>query len=462
MAVTQSRIESDVDLSSARASHDLNFSDTRVAGSFDATSLRSETSLRLDNADIGQWLSFSFAKVDGYIDISGASIGGNLYAWDLQLGGPLLASPSSQRRTLLKNVNLRGASIGGNVGLDGATVDGDINANALRSAGSVFMRSTERYMARFKTIDLTRANITGHVEIDGAMLDGVVIADSLRVEGSWFMRDATAGGFVAMPFAKITGNLDLRGSTLADVDLSGASVAGDLRLGSVIWLTADKQPGRLTLRNTRIGNLMDTRQAWPQQTYLHIQGFAFSQLGGFEGDTGSDMRGRGMVWWDEWARLDPVHTPGAYEQLAAALVASGHRDAADEIRFLGRARQREHEQGASWVVATFLQYVAGYGIGDYTFRVIIWVALISIGGAIYLWWSVPAAHAKGPTWCFGASLNRLLPVIEINKEFSDFFNDPERKRLTGTQSFVFSAIGLVGWLMGAILIAAVSGLTQNH
>jgi hypothetical protein len=52
-------------------------------------------------------------------------------------------------------------------------------------------------------------------------------------------------------------------------------------------------------------------------------------------------------------------------------------------------------------------------------------------------------------------------VIEINKEFTDFFNDPGRTRLTSWQSFVFSVIGIVGWVLGAILIAAVAGLTQK-
>jgi hypothetical protein len=33
----------------------------------------------------------------------------------------------------------------------------------------------------------------------------------------------------------------------------------------------------------------------------------------------------------------------------------------------------------------------------------------------------------GFVWCFGASLSPLLPVIEINKEFTEFFNDPKRE-----------------------------------
>ena len=74
---------------------------------------------------------------------------------------------------------------------------------------------------------------------------------------------------------------------------------------------------------------------------------------------------------------------------------------------------------------------------------------------------VPAVKQHGPIWCFGASLARLLPVIEINKEFTAFFDDPKRKRLTGWQSFIFSVIGIVGFVLGAILVAAVSGLTQG-
>jgi hypothetical protein len=52
-----------------------------------------------------------------------------------------------------------------------------------------------------------------------------------------------------------------------------------------------------------------------------------------------------------------------------------------------------------------------------------------------------------------------LPVVEIKKDFSDFFNDPKRNGLTKREDFAFSALGVLGWLFGAILIAAVSGLT---
>ena len=48
-----------------------------------------------------------------------------------------------------------------------------------------------------------------------------------------------------------------------------------------------------------------------------------------------------MEWWDEWARRDPDYSPTPYAQLAAALTSLGDRDAANEIRYLGRERERE-------------------------------------------------------------------------------------------------------------------------
>jgi hypothetical protein len=53
----------------------------------------------------------------------------------------------------------------------------------------------------------------------------------------------------------------------------------------------------------------------------------------------------------------------------------------------------------------------------------------------------------GLIWCFGASLSRLLPVIEINEDFKGFFKNPNRATLTNLQSFIFSVMGIVGWVL---------------
>jgi hypothetical protein len=174
------------------------------------------------------------------------------------------------------------------------------------------------------------------------------------------------------------------------------------------------------------------------------------------------MRRRSADWWDEWIRRDTTFSQSPYQQLAAAFTAVGERDKADDIRYLGRIRERQSlENWSSTIWSYFLQWVAGFGIGSYTFRVLYWAIGISFLGAIYLRSQVKNVHAQrhGLIWCFFATLSRLLPVIEIKKEFTDFFNDSERNGFTKPQDFAFSALGVVGWLFGAILIAAVSGLT---
>jgi len=66
------------------------------------------------------------------------------------------------------------------------------------------------------------------------------------------------------------------------------------------------------------------------------------------------------------------------------LTASGDRDAANEIRYVGRVRERETQKALGWMWSGFLQYVIGFGIGTYTFRALYWVVGISLLGAIYL------------------------------------------------------------------------------
>jgi hypothetical protein len=237
-------------------------------------------------------------------------------------------------------------------------------------------------------------------------------------------------------------------------------------LPSVRWEGKDGTAGSLTLRNTHIGNLADATNAWPKKPepangHLHLDGITITHLGGFE--KGADIRERGMKWWDEqWARLDPDYSPAPYAQLATALTNAGFRDDADNIRYLGRVREREKQTGWSYIWSGALQYVAGFGIGTYTFRVLWWVLGISFFGALYLWIWVQGVRDErhGLIWCFGASLSRLLPGVDINKDFKDFFDNSNRAKLTNAEIFFFSLMGIVGWILAAILVAAVSGITR--
>jgi uncharacterized protein YjbI with pentapeptide repeats len=444
--ITGARIVGDIDLESAKLIRPIEIVYSRVEG---AINLRR-------------------ARTDSLIMLGGSLMVGTFAADGLHSENDLFLRDG----VVFKNdVSLFGAKIDGNVDFTAARFDRTLNAEYLQVGYVLLMQSRGPNKASFKDVDLRSAKITGLISMTGARFDGELNAAYLKVGDALFMRSdvQSKASFkdVNLKGAKIGGDLDLRGATLANLDLSGASVTWDLELGEpgypAVWKRSIRKPaGALTLRNTHVGNLMDAKVAWPARGHLHLDGFNFDHLGGVGGETGPEMRARGMEWWDNWATRDPDYSPAPYAQLAAALTSAGDREAANEIRYLGRVRERETQVGLAYIQSGIFQYVAGFGIGIYTFRVLWWAILISCLGAVYLNVSVKGVRDEkhGATWCFGASLSRLLlgllPVLEINKEFTEFFNDPKHERMTRGQSFIFSAMGYGGWALSAIVIAAVS------
>jgi hypothetical protein len=280
------------------------------------------------------------------------------------------------------------------------------------------------------------------------------------------LQDSHFADDVFMDLAHLGGNLNLSGASfVAGLDLSGASIAADLDLGgadkTAVWTRKDGKLGMLNLRNAHIGNLVDARDAWPGR--LRLDGLTFGHLGGAKGDPNRKCA-IGEQNGGTTGR-DSTQTTVRRPTLTLQPSSVGDREAADDIRYLGREREREAACKETWLGSCLLQsalsYVAGYGIGAHTFNVVYWVLSFWLAGAALLWWTVPAATSRGTIWCCCASLAQLLPVIPINKELTEFFNDPERTRLKGWQVFLFSALGVIGLALGTILLVAVSGLTRN-
>ena len=474
-----------VNLVNAKVDNEVSMTGAHFDGTLKASSIEVGGDLSMqsdaDNRTTFDEVDLTGAKIKGKLDMSAADFEGALHAETLHVDGNLLMQSDHWREPSFKMVDINGATVSGSVSMIGASFDGPLYAGLLRVGGNLEMGSltAERlkdlarrvgslpeYRAsqvKFKQVFLTGSKVEGNILIPDARIEGAVDASFLQAGGDIKMPDTRFADQVEMGLTHIGGSLDLSGAGLAGLNLSGASIAADLKLGgaheSAVCKGRDCKPGALNLRNTHVGGLMDVRNDWPTQGQLHLEGLAFGRLGG------PQMRDQEAKWWDDWARRDPNYSPATYTQLAGAFTNSGDRDAADDIRYLRREREREmackEDRLGSCILQTTLGSVAGYGVGSHTFKVIPWVFVFWLAGLALLWLTVPAAKNRGVIWCSCASLAQLLPVIPINKELTDFFNDPERKCLKGWQVFVFSTLGVVGLALGAILLVAVSGLTQN-
>lgn len=309
IAIANSRIEGAINLRRARTDSFIWLHGSLMKGTFDGESLHSASVLFLrDGAVFKSAVHLNGAIIDGNVELTDASFEGALNADSLQVGGSLL-----MRKASFKNVVFNDAKVTGQIAMTGASFDGELNANNLQAGSNLVMYSDDQNKTHFMDVNLRGAKIAGDIYMNGTNFGGKLTADGLQAGSDLSMQDAHYKQWVGMAFSHVGGNLDLRGATLANLNLSGASISGDLRLGGAhkptIWTKQDGNPGTLNLHNACIGNLMDAKDVWPVQGQLHLDGFSFSHLGGLEGDTEPQMRDRGMYWWDSWARLDPEYSP---------------------------------------------------------------------------------------------------------------------------------------------------------
>jgi hypothetical protein len=475
----------DVRLRGAKVGGQIDMTKASFGKTLTADSLSVERSLIMrDGATFAGDVRLLGAKVGGQIDMTKASFGKTLNADNLSVAGDLYMRDGA---TFAGDVILRGAKVGGQLRMIGTSFGKTLNAERLSVGQSLIMRDGARFAG---DVMLSGAKVDGQIDMTKASFGKTLTADSLSVGRSLIMRDgATFAGDVVLSDAKIS-SLFLNRAIAARLDLTGTDVAHELNIADLGWRCADDQTTAvprhwglgdlasqhiqcdqapttpsLILRNVHADSLQDSSDAWPPD--LDLEGFRYERLGGFFGTKARDLRARSSEQWAGWLVRNRVFSTQPYTQLASVLMAAGHRDIAEYIQYAGRERERQEawQRGdwRQWIWLTTLCVAVGYGIGLYTFRVL-WCVLVLTGlGAAVLWFS-PHARRRGLAWRLGASLHRLLPVVELNKEFKDFFDNPptphayEKRNLSRFQVAFFSGLALIGWVLGFFLIAAIGGL----
>jgi len=455
----------DANLVAAKIGGQLKMDGATFEKTFNGNGLQVGQLLSMERATFKGDVNLVAANIDGQFAMEGAIFEKTLDGNGLRVSRDLLMTNA----TFKDDVDLVAAKIDGLLVMESATFEKKLNGNSLQVGQSLFMRGR----ATFKgDVNVGNVKIGGQLSLIDSTFEATLDGQGVVVGQNLFMRGAIFKSPVSLPFARVGGTLDLRGATLAELDLTGAKVTQDLLLASdglaVTWSQPHLRTPLLKLRNTQVGALQDSPSAWP--SVIVLEGFSYSHLGGFGAAGTDDARIRPVKVWKSWLAKDGGpnrgYSPQPYAQLASVLVAAGRRDTANAILFAGRQREwkealRDRRLGRLlWL--TLLRLLCGYGIGIRTFYVVPWIIISVALGTAVLWFCAPVAtHQKGLLWCAGASLDRLLPIIQLNKEFGDFFNDPERKRLTGAVIAFFAGLGLWGWVLGCFLIAAVSGLTQR-
>ncbi len=419
------------------------------------------------------------ARIEGDIDLANADIRPEVWIEASRIEG---------------NLDLTGGHLAGSLSLRGTRVRGDLAAERLRTDGGLHLGDR----AGFKgNVFLAGARVGGQLTMSGSRFEQTVDAQGATIEKSVLATDARFAQPVDLTFTHIVGSLKLTGAVATRIDLTNAVIGEVLTLGDsgaqlqwqcaglahadTNWPLGD-QDGRSTncardsdkpipamiLRNAHIGALQDNAEAWPPE--LDLEGFKYDRIGGIGGTGAADMRRRSPEQWRDWLDRDPTFSSQPYTQLAGVLLAAGYRDTAESVLYYEQERERRAAlargdwRGGAWL--TLLWAVAGYGIGTYTFRVLYWVGGLTVLGTLMLL-TAPKARRHGLLWCFGASLQRLLPIIEFNKGFKDFFDNPppatngEKRNLNGFQVFFFSVLALTGWVLGFVLLAAMTNLAPR-
>ena len=397
--------------------------------------------VRLRGAKIGSQLSLTESKFNALLDMGSVTVGRRLLM--------------SDGATFAEAV-LTGAEIGDQLVLIGSTFSGPLNMDSVTIGAHLLMGR-----AQFLSVNLLNATIGGAIELDGSTFDGLLNMDSLKVGGSLFMREGVFNNKVNLVHASVGASLDAGGSILGELDLRGARVARELRLGSsslgIEWKEYGKGhnnavPPRLNLLNASADTLQDVKNTWPQTLEWELDGFTYNRLGGL-GATESELPfERGADWFIQWLEGDKTFSPQPYDQLAKVLRQTGHEPLADEILFALKDRIRNHYSTpvlkkafltASWVLL---------GYGYKLWWTVVWFCVLVLLGccALYI---APEGRRRSFWHLMFYSLGAAVPLIGLTPKQEEF-------SLTLTPSvdryFVFHRI--CGLVLVSVLIAGMTGL----
>jgi len=441
------RFESDVLLRRLETPRLILFSGSKFVRKLNMNSVKIGQDLLMhDGAEFTE-VDLTGAGIEGVLDTMSSKFTGKLNMGSLRVGQRLLMGPRAE----FAEVDLIGAKIEGQVDMIGSKFTGKLEMNNLHVGQSLLMRDK----ADFAEVGLTGAKIEGQLAMTSSKFTGKLNMDSLRVGQHLFMREKAEFAWLGKEYpiclisGEIGGDMDISDSQFPSLDLTGTKIHGELRLGSgtqkpVRW----HQEATLILRNTDVGALQDTEDAWPGK--ITLDDFSYSRLGGLAGDFG-EIAKRKCAWFTNWLAKSE-YSPQPYEQLGEVLQKAGYQETANQVLYAGKQREKK---GSGWCRSLwmFLQDVfIGYGFK--LERSLYWVIILTALGMVILTLSDQGPTPHSVLSRFFYTLDRLLPFIQLDKAYDNV-------TLTGYTQIYFYLHRILGYFLGFFIIAGLSGLTKK-
>ncbi|MFI9160811.1 oxidoreductase [Kitasatospora aureofaciens] len=365
---------------------------------------------------------------------------------------------------LLNLAVIGGDRYGRAVSADGITVHQDFEAERLETRGELSVR-TARIGGRFSLRGAQlHADPQNRVCLNAVRLNvGHTLYLTSSVDGGWFGSRSYYGsgyGQSPPPDAPSTPFRAFGQVRLSDARFEAAClISGEFHLEGddevslrrihtpELRFTCKIRPtGTVSLSRARVGNLVDTPEAWPLGKHLRLTGFVYENLRPV-----GPFTIRQRIAWLEGSAVE--FQPESYEQLAAALRRDGADDDAREVLYAKQRRRRETLPLPARIWGLVQDVTVGYGYRPG--RAGLWLLLAWALGSI--WFDThrpdPLKPDEKPHWnAVLYTLNQLLPIIDLNQ---GAWNPG------GTGQWIAAGLVVVGWLLASTVVAGATRLLQR-
>ena len=426
------------------------------------------------------------------IDLKNANIGGNLNLDNATVTGLL----NMESVKIGQSAQIRGANIAvinllyGNIGEQLAIEDSKISDDLIMDITTI-KKDILLLRSKFRNVHLSGADIGGLLSFKDTAIDELLYMRNTTVEKDVLFDGTRLFSNAILYYLTAGGNLDLRNGIFNSLNLTGSSIGHDFILGSKdllppVWSNTNTQTqsAKLILRNASVNAIQDHENsdksckrkgfptcrtdAWPRK--MELDGFKFDHLGVIDVDEYSDMSKRPVEWWIGWLGRNQSFSPQPYQMVADVLRNMGKAGDADEVLYAGKNAERDMTSFPGNLLLWLQWAMVGYGY--VMLRSLIWIAALVSCGVYVLHhfgesrkvsaYLRPIGYPQRTPrrelavyWIdlMAYSFDMLLPIIRLRD--AHYAID-----LEGYTRYYFYLHRLLGWVLGAFLVAGISGLTK--